>query len=52
MSRVPFEQAKCDIEAEVNYSSHTSELPITAKEIAESTRKDKVLACVLKYSLS
>ena len=52
MSRVPFEQAKCDIEAEVNYFSHTSELPITAKEIAESTRKDKVLARVLEYTLS
>ena len=30
MSRVPFEQAKCDIEAEVNYFSHTSELPINS----------------------
>ena len=52
MNRAPFEEAKCDIEAEVNYLSHTSELPITAKEIAESTRKDKVLACVLECTLS
>ena len=52
MSRAPFEEAKCDTRAEVNYFSHTSELPITAKVIADSTRKDKVLACVLKCTLS
>ena len=52
LSRAPFEEAKCDIEAEANYLSHTSELPITAKEIVESTRKDKVLARVLECTLS
>ena len=52
MSRAPFEEAKCHIEAEVNDSSHTNKLPITAKEIAECTRKDKILARVFEYTLS
>ena len=49
MNRATFEEAKCDIEVEVNYFSLASELPITAKEMNDDdlsvyfTRRNKLL---------
>ena len=52
LSRAPVDIAEADLEAEVNYFSHTDKLPIHAKDIKESTRKDRILSRVLEYTLN
>lgn len=52
LSRMPVEKAKADMEAEVNYFSHTDKLPIHSRDIKEATRKDRILSRVLEYTLN
>lgn len=50
LSRAAVEEAKADLEAEINYFSHTDKLPVNANVISECTRKDRVLSRVLEYT--
>ena len=52
LSRAPVDEAVENIESEVNYFSHVNEMPITAEEIAASTRKDTILARVFDYTMN
>ena len=52
LSRAPVDIAKENMEAEVNYFSHTDKLPIHARDIKEATRKDRILAKVLEFTMN
>ncbi len=50
LSRLPWEDSTFATEAAVNYFSQVEDLPVSAKEIAEATRKDPILSRVWEYT--
>jgi hypothetical protein len=52
LSRLPGKDHPKSIEAEIYYYSHVNDLPVSAQEIADGTRKDSVLARALDYTLN
>ena len=52
LSRAPVEHDDKNIESEVNYFSHVNDMPVNSRELAEATRKDKVLSRVLEFTLN
>lgn len=52
LSRFPVNGPPLGTELKVNFFSQVDELPITAKQIAEATRKDPVLAKAYDFTLS
>ena len=49
LSRAPTNVATENLELDVNYFTHTNDLPITAKEIGSATMKDPVLSRVKAF---
>ena len=52
LSRAPVEKASKNLESELNYFTHVNDMPVSSEQIAGFTRKDKVLARVLDFTLN